>query len=357
MLVVSNPLPLDTNEPSKYFPLRTYSAMPLFHGTCLFTGFTYSLGTGSTFCVARKFSASRFFRDISESRATRMLYVGELCRYLIASPPSPYDRQHQCIVANGNGLRGDIWERFRERFGIPEIREFYRSTEGVAKYDNFGFGAWAAGKIGFAGPIRRYMETDTFIVKMDPDTGEPYRHPKTGLCAKASLNEAGEAIGRIKDPSLFTEYLNNKSATDEKLLKDVFVKGDLYHRMGDLLLQDDDGWIHFHDRVGDTFRWKGENVSTSEVRDHISQLNGVQDVVVYGLKLNRHVKLENNLLAMRQAPANRYQSNRYDGKAGAAAVVFNGESEDKFMSGLYKALKKTGLPSYAIPRFVRLTSE
>jgi acyl-CoA synthetase (AMP-forming)/AMP-acid ligase II len=286
-LVVSNPLSTDVNNPKTYFPLRTYSALPLFHGTCLFTGLCYSLGTASTFCLARKFSSSRFFKDVHDSRATRILYVGELCRYLLATPPSPYDKTHQCIVANGNGLRGDIWEKFKERFGIPEIREFYRSTEGLAKYDNFGFGALRAGKIGFSGPIRRYLEKDTFIIRMDPATGAPHRDPRTGLCRKAKLGQPGEAIGRVKDRALLTEYLNNNAATEEKLLRDVFVKGDLYHRMGDLLMQDVSGWVHFHDRVGDTFRWKGENVSTSEVRDHIAKLAGVQDVVIYGVKLAR----------------------------------------------------------------------
>jgi acyl-CoA synthetase (AMP-forming)/AMP-acid ligase II len=286
-LVTSTPLSQDVNNPARYFPLRTYSPLPLFHGTAFFTALCYSLGSSSTLCIARKFSTSRFFKDVSESGATRILYVGELCRYLVHAPPSPYDRAHKCIVASGNGLRGEIWEKFRERYGIPEIREFYRSTEGLAKYDNIGFGAAGAGKVGFAGAIRRYLEEDNFILKIDPETEAPHRDPKTGFCVKAKLGEPGEVVGRVKSRALLVEYLNNESATEEKIMFDVFKKGDCYQKMGDLMIHDHSGWIHFHDRMGDTFRWKGENVSAGEVRDHLAKLLGVLDAVVYGVKLAR----------------------------------------------------------------------
>ncbi len=221
----------------------------------------------------------------TECKATRILYVGELCLYLVNSPPGPYDRGHNCIVASGNGLRGEIWEKFKDRFGIPEIREFYRSTEGLAKFDNVASGAWGAGKVGFAGPLRRLLETDNIIIKVDPETEQPYRDPKTGFCVRAKIGEAGEVIGRVKSRALLTEYLNNPSATNEKLMYDVFKKGDLWQKMGDLVVHEETGWIRFHDRMGDTFRWKGENVSAGEVRDHIAQLDGVLDAVVYGVKL------------------------------------------------------------------------
>jgi len=176
LMVTSTPLTLDVRNPKTYFPLRTYSPLPLFHGTAFFTGVCYSFGTSSTLCLARKFSSSRFWKDVSDSRATRVLYVGELCRYLLLAPPSPYDKSHNCIVASGNGLRGEIWEKFRERYGVPEIREFYRSTEGAAKYDNVGKSAAGAGKVGFAGVIAKYMEDVTFLVKTDPVTEEIYRN-------------------------------------------------------------------------------------------------------------------------------------------------------------------------------------
>lgn len=284
-MATSNPLTLDVEDPDKYYPLRTYSALPLFHGTAYFIGLCSSVGNAGTLCLRRRFSSSQFWKDVHDSRATRILYIGELCRYLLSTPPSPYDRDHHCIVATGNGLRGEIWERFRQRFGVPEIREFYRSTEGIAKFDNFGVGSWGAGKIGFGGPLRRFLEDDVFIVKYDTDTEMPVRDPTTGFCVKAALGEEGEAIGRVRDRGLLTEYLHNEDATEKKLLRDVFKKGDLFQRAGDLVVQDSSGWVKFQDRVGDTFRWKGENVSAGEVRDHICQIPGVHDAVVYGVKL------------------------------------------------------------------------
>ncbi|TVY42800.1 Fatty acid transporter protein [Lachnellula occidentalis] len=308
-VATSTPLSQDVNNPQKYFPLRTYSPLPLFHGTAFFTALCYTLGTSSTFCIARKFSASRFFKDVTESRATRILYVGELCRYLVHAPPSPYDRAHKCIVATGNGLRSEIWEKFRERYGIPEIREFYRSTEGLAKFDNIGFSAAGAGNIGFAGAVRRYLEQDNFLIKIDAETETPYRDPKTGFCVRAN-------------------------ATEEKILFDVFKKGDCYQKMGDLMIHDHTGWVRFHDRVGDSFRWKGENVSANEVRDHLAKLPGVVDAVVYGVKLAS-----------------------YDGQAGAAAITLESEADGPFMARIYTQVKKTGLPGYAMPRLVRITPE
>ncbi|KAL4777876.1 hypothetical protein BDW60DRAFT_202749 [Aspergillus nidulans var. acristatus] len=336
-LITSTPHSQDVRHPSKYFPLRTYCSLPLFHGTAYFTGLCASVGYAGTLCIRRKFSASKFWKDVHDSRATRILYIGELCRYLMATPASPYDQNHACIVASGNGLRGDIWERFRERFNVPEIREFYRSTEGVAKYDNFGFGSWGAGKVGFSGPIKRFFEEDTVIVKYDPDTELPYRDPKTGFCVRVKVGEEGEAIGRVRNRGLLTEYLKNEEATEKKLLRDVFEKGDLFQRTGDLFVQDSDGWIKFQDRVGDTFRWKGENVSAGEIRDHISAIPGVYDAVVYGVKLGA-----------------------YDGQAGAAGITLEEHTEaaaNEFMGKLRAELKKKGVPSYAIPRLVRLTEK
>ncbi|TVY13141.1 Long-chain fatty acid transport protein 4 [Lachnellula arida] len=333
-VVTSTPHSLDVNNPQKYFPLRTYSPLPLFHGTAFFTALCYTLGTSSTLCLARKFSASRFFKDVTESRATRMIYVGELCRYLVHAAPSSYDRAHKCIVANGNGLRGEIWEKFRARYGIPEIREFYRSTEGLAKFDNIGVSAAGAGNVGFAGVVRRFLEQDNFILRIDPETEAPYRDPRTGFCVRAKLGEPGEVVGRVKNRALLTEYLNNESATEEKILFDVFEKGDCFQRMGDLMIHDHTGWVRFHDRMGDSFRWKGENVSAGEVRDHLAKLPGVLDAVVYGQKLAS-----------------------YDGQAGAAAITLDSNADGPFMNSLYTQLQKTGLPGYAMPRLVRITPE
>lgn len=283
--LTGNAASADVDNPKKYYPLRTFSSMPLFHGTCFFTGLVQSVGNSGCFCLARKFSASKHWKMIHDSRATRMLYVGELCRYLVGTPPSPYDKDHQCIVATGNGLQRDIWEEFKSRFGVPEIREYYRSTEGVSMFDNDGDGVAGAGSIGFAGPLRRFLADDTLIVKYDYDTQAPWRDPKTGFCKVAALNEEGEAIGRIRSLGTYTEYLGNDEATTAKFLRDVFKQGDLFQRSGDLVMQTSDGWVRFHDRIGDTYRWKGENVSAGEISGYIGELENVHDNVVFARKL------------------------------------------------------------------------
>lgn len=160
----------------------------------------------------------------------------------------------------------------------------------MAKFDNINRGAWGAGKVGFSGFYRRnFFDDDTLLIKVDPETTELIRDAKTGYCIKAKIGEPGEVIGRVKNRGLLTEYLGNEKATEEKIVRDVFKKGDIWQKMGDLLIQEKEGWVRFHDRMGDTFRWKGENVSAGEVRDHIAKLEGVQDAVVFGVKLARCV--------------------------------------------------------------------
>ncbi|KLJ05735.1 hypothetical protein EMPG_10825 [Blastomyces silverae] len=315
--ITSTPLTTDSRNPSRYYPLRTYSPLPLFHGTAFLAGLCYNLGSAGTLCLARKFSASSFWKDATECRANRILYVGELCRYLLAAPTSSYDRSHFVTHAFGNGLRADVWDKFKERFGIEEIREIYR-------------------KIGFAGPIKRYLEDVTFVVKYDPETQMPVRDPKTGFCIKADLGEEGEVIGRVLDLKLLSNYLSDDAATEKKLLRDVFRKGDLFQRMGDLVIHEESGWVRFQERVGDTFRWKGENVSAGEVMGHICLLPNVMDAAVFGVKLDS-----------------------YDGKAGGAIVVLHSRteaSEAEFINSLPSALAERGVPSYALPRLVRMTN-
>jgi acyl-CoA synthetase (AMP-forming)/AMP-acid ligase II len=150
--------------------------------------------------------------------------------------------------------------------------------------------------------------------------------------SRAKRGEPGEAVGRIKDIKSLTRYLNNNSATEAKIVRDVFKKGDLFQRTGDLLAYDQDGWIHFVDRVGDTYRWKGENVAAGEVRDHVAALEGVVDATIYGLRLDV-----------------------YDSQAGCAAIFLEeGTNAEMFMSTLYKQLRKRGVPKYAVPRLVRV---
>ncbi|PVH75630.1 bifunctional fatty acid transporter and acyl-CoA synthetase [Cadophora sp. DSE1049] len=338
-LAVSTPSPLDA--PS-HLPMRAYCCLPLFHATALLA-LLYACGTSSTLIPVRKFSASRFSQELHTSSATRMVYVGELCRYLLAAPPSPYDKKHNCRLALGNGLQGDIWERFKSRFNIPEIRELYRSTEGLAQFNNFYGGAASAGKVGFSGFLGRYLESNTFIVRYSPSTGQLLRSPTTGFCIPCKPNEPGEAIGRVQFPAFYSEYYGDKEATDEKFARDVFEKGDCFQRSGDLLVRDGEGWVRFVERAGESWRWKGENVSAGEVGGYLAEMEGVRDVVVYGSKIQG-----------------------YDGQLGTAAITLsspstsaspNAAAESAFLTALIPHLKSRGLPEYAFPRLIRFTEK
>ncbi|RSL77246.1 hypothetical protein CEP51_009231 [Fusarium floridanum] len=333
LVLASTPTTVDIKNRKTYLPLRIYSCLPLFHATALLAGLYYITGVSGTLCLARKFSASRFSMQLVESRATRMLYVGELCRYLVNAPPSSADRAHRCIVAHGNGLNREVWLKLKHRFGIPEIREVYRSTEGIAKFDNITRFERGAGMVGFAGPVKRCAEDDVFLVKFDPTTEAPYRDPATGFCVHASADEPGEAIGRVRSMAFYNEYYNNPEATNLKLISDVFEKGDLFQRTGDLLVRQKSGYIRFHDRSGDTFRWKGENVSAGEVREHIAQLPNVQECSVYAVKLEG-----------------------YDGQAGAATITLADPSQEaEFVDHLYSRLRSGGLTAYQLPKLVRFS--
>ena len=262
--------------------------------------------------------------------------MGELLRYALAAPPSPYDKEHKCIVASGNGLQGDVWAAFQTRFGMQEIREVYRSTEGVGGFDNLYSGAISVGKVGFHGLLSRYLEDTMFLVKYDGETESLYRDPKTGFCVQVQDGEPGEAIARVVMRDFYSDYHLNPSATESKLVRNVFREGDLFQRTGDLLVRDKDGWIRFHERTGDTFRWRGENVSSAEVRGFMVG-EGVRDVVVYGTRVKG-----------------------YDGMVGTAAITLlspTPSAEESYISTLYERLRECGVPDYAIPRLVRFTRQ
>ncbi|KAK6382711.1 hypothetical protein LTS17_003380 [Exophiala oligosperma] len=336
---------VDHADRKKYLRgLRTYSCMPLFHGTTFFTGLCYSVSQSGCFCLARRFSARNFFKEVHESRATRILYVGELMRFILATAPGEYDRRHSVLVAAGNGLQKDIWVAFQRRFNVPEVREFYRSTEGLVKFDNVHRrGRPGAGRVGYMGVLRKrvFDKGQQHIIKFDYDTEMPVRDAQ-GWCIVADRGEPGEAIARIRDMSTYTDYHGNTDATEKKLLRDVFEKGDVWQRSGDLLMQERDNWVKFVDRIGDTYRWMGENVSAGEVRGFMSELDGVKDAVVVGRRLGK-----------------------YDGQAGTALIVLDTESEKTgrgvneqvFMAGLFKALRSKGVPRYAVPRLVMVREE
>ncbi|KAI5281892.1 hypothetical protein KEM54_003076, partial [Ascosphaera aggregata] len=271
---------------------RIYSCMPLYHSTAAVLGFSAALVNGATYIVGRRFSARRFWAEVRETNATIVQYVGETMRFLLATPPEYDPVTKECLDAKsnvrmiyGNGLRPDIWDKVKERFGIETVCEFYASTEGNSgawnKSSN-SFSAGAIGRNGFIGNLA--LSFSTIIVKIDVDTEELWRDPKTGFCEKVNRGDPGELLYRInaQNPKKsFQGYLNNKAATEKKIMRDVLTKGDAYFRTGDLVRWDNEGRWYFSDRLGDTFRWRSENVSTSEVAHVIGSHPAVHESNVY----------------------------------------------------------------------------
>ncbi|KAI1490944.1 hypothetical protein F5X96DRAFT_511709 [Biscogniauxia mediterranea] len=316
---------------------RYYDCMPLYHGTGGISGMTQLL-TGHVLCIAPKFSVSAFWDDVRASRATWFVYVGETLRYLLAAPLSPLDKQHSVRGIYGNGLRPDVWIPFRERFGIEIIHEFFNSTEGILPLDNSARGDFRAHSVGHHGLLERFRHRGALVpVAVDPDTGDIARDPRTGFARKMPHHVGGEILVR-QPPTVtppFPGYYKNPEATEGKYVRDVFQKGDLYYRTGDALRRDHDGRWFFLDRLGDTFRWKGENVSTAEVSEVLGRYPGVSEATVYGVPLPGH-----------------------DGKAGMAAIYVDPTvAEGKFdYNGLLKHAR-THLPKYAVPIFIRQIKE
>ena len=306
---------------------RIYITLPLYHGTGGLCGVGGALNTGASIILREKFSASHFWEDAVKYQATAFTYIGELCRYLVNSPTHPQERRHRIRTGLGNGLRPEIWEEFMKRFRIPHLAEFYGSTEGNVSFVNFD------GKVGAVGKIPGLV-ADRFshvrFVKFDVEREQPVRDA-SGFCVDCADNEVGEAIGRIGEGlrGRFEGY-NDPEATKKKILRDVFEKGDMWFRTGDLLRKDAQGYVYFVDRIGDTFRWKGENVSTNEVAEVMSQVEGIETANVYGVPV----------------PG-------MDGKAGMAAITGD---DDLDMQALYAHLHDE-LPAYAVPLFIRRQAE
>jgi fatty-acyl-CoA synthase len=307
---------------------RMYNCLPLYHsvGGVVATGAT--LVAGGTVVLRERFSAGDFWRDIVEERCTLFQYIGELCRYLVSSPQQPEERRHALRLCCGNGLRPDIWEEFKERFRIPRILEYYAATEGNFSLYN------CEGQPGAIGRIPPFLShrMPVALVKFDPASGAPLRD-EAGLCVRCDVNEAGEAIGEIsnasgKHSSRFEGYVD-AAASQQKILRDVFATGDAWYRTGDLMRKDELGYFYFVDRVGDTYRWKGENVSTGEVTAVITTCPGVSDAAVFGVTI----------------PGT-------DGRAGMAALVVN----PKFDLGTFRRHIAARLPEYAWPLFLRIVT-
>ena len=308
---------------------RVYNCLPMYHSVGGVAAIGAALVNGGSVVLRERFSTSRFWEDVVESKSTIFQYIGELCRYLVNTGPHPREAQHQLRLACGNGLGADVWERFQNRFHIPQILEFYAATESNFSLYN------CEGRVGAIGRIPSFLprRSAMALVKFDLATGEPKRDEE-GFCIRCSTDEAGEAIGQILDDgtssaSRFEGYAD-KAATEKKILRNVFTGGDAWFRTGDLMRKDESGFFYFVDRIGDTFRWKGENVSTTEVAATVCAFPGVVEAVVYGVKI----------------PGT-------EGRAGMVAAVVRDVCDlNAFRQHLVERL-----PDYARPLFLRVLSE
>ncbi|KAF2203852.1 acetyl-CoA synthetase-like protein [Delitschia confertaspora ATCC 74209] len=312
---------------------RFYICMPLYHGTGFTTAVT-CMTSGITLCIGKKFSTSKFWTDIRDSDSTAFVYVGETARYLLSAPPSDRDRDHKVKIMFGNGMRPDVWTRFVERFGIKTVAEFFNSTEGVFALLNVCRGPYLATAVGHHGALLRHQLSNIYIpVEIDPETNSIVRDPKTGFAIRKPYEEGGEMLVALPAESAFVGYYNNPEATSKKFERNVFKKGDLYYRTGDALRRTTDGRWFFLDRLGDTFRWKSENVSTAEVSEVLGNYPGVVEANVYGVEVPGH-----------------------DGRAGCAALYIDPQAQSTFdYNGLLKHAREK-LPKYAVPVFLRVLS-
>jgi fatty-acyl-CoA synthase len=308
---------------------RMYDCLPLYHtaGGLLATGAL--LVRGGSVVIRERFSARDFWDDVVRWDCTCFQYIGELCRYLVNSPPHPKERTHRLRLACGNGLRAEVWPEFKRRFQIPQIIEFYAATEGNVSLFNFTGKEGAIGRL----PWWATARFPTKIVRFDVERQQPVRDAR-GFCIECKPDEPGEVIGKIlKDPSRpgqrFEGYANDTD-TSKKVLRDVFKKGDVWFRTGDLMRKDKDGYFYFIDRIGDTFRWKGENVSTTEVEEAVGRFDGILEANVYGVTVAGH-----------------------DGRAGMAAVV----AKDNLNLTALRDHLAAELPEYARPVFLRIRQD
>jgi acyl-CoA synthetase (AMP-forming)/AMP-acid ligase II len=299
----------------------------MYHGTGGIVAMT-NMMNGTTLCIGKRFSTSKFWSEVRDSKATYITYVGETARYLLAAPPSSLDKTHNVRCMFGNGLRSDVWIKFRERFGVPEVWEFFNSSEGVFAMMNYSRGDYLAGAVGHHGTIMKLLTRNTIVaVLIDQDTGAIVRDPKTGFAHRQSYDDGGEIIVAVRYTSAFAGYFKNPEATMTKFQRNVFKRGDLWYRSGDALRRTADGRWYFLDRLGDTFRWKGENVSTTEVSEVLGKFSGVVEANVYGVALPSH-----------------------DGRAGCAAVYIDPSHKSTFdYAGL---LKYVIIFVFSQPRFL-----
>ncbi|HEY2464106.1 MAG TPA: long-chain-acyl-CoA synthetase [Steroidobacteraceae bacterium] len=307
---------------------RMFNCLPLYHSVGGVVATFATLVNGGAVVIRPRFSASDFWRDVRDERCTLFQYIGELCRYLVNTPHQPIETEHSLRIACGNGLRPEVWVPFQTRFKIPRILEYYASTEGNFSLYN------CEGQPGAVGRIPPFLANrlPVALLRFDVEKSEPWRNPQ-GFCERCAANEIGEAVGLMPDSGgeragRFEGYADQE-ASNRKVLREVFKAGDAWYRTGDLMRRDERGFYYFVDRVGETYRWKGENVSTAEVLSVLTASRGVVEGVVYGVSVPGA-----------------------DGRAGTAALVVNAD----FDLAAFRADVASRLPSYARPVFLRIVS-
>jgi fatty-acyl-CoA synthase len=308
---------------------RMYNCLPMYHASGGVQAPGAVFVSGGSVVIQERFSAGQFWSDVRRWDCTLFQYIGELCRYLLHSQPSPHEVDHRIRTACGNGLRADVWRDFQNRFQIPRILEFYAATEGAVSLFNVENEAGAIGRI----PSYLAHRSPAVLVKYDLEKEAPVRD-ELGFCIPCVPNEAGEAIGPLRKSALHVasrfEGYTDAEASEKKVLRGVFKPGDAWFRTGDLMRKDERGFFYFVDRIGDTFRWKGENVAASEVAEAIRTFPGIKLVNVYGVAIPGA-----------------------EGRAGMAALVLDGELNQ----AAFREHLSNCLPEYACPLFVRIRSE
>lgn len=298
-----------------------YCPLPFFHTNGLTVGWPTAMANGAALAIRRKFSATHFWEDVRKFNATCFIYVGELPRYLLSQPEKLDERRHSLKKIIGNGLRPEVWKEFKQRFGIKKVYEFYGAAESSWSFGNL---------LNFYNTVGLSLQTHAFVL-CDIDEGVPMRG-SDGFMQIVDVGETGLLIFKITERYKFVGY-TDKKATEKKILRDVFERGDTWFNSGDLLRNMGYWHAQFVDRLGDTFRWKGENVSATEVEDVANSFPGIDLATVYGVKIPDT-----------------------EGYAGMAAIVANQKVSDIDFKSLAAHFKKT-LPSYAVPSFLRFSEE
>ncbi len=300
---------------------RLYVTLPFYHATAMAVCWGSVLAGNATLIMRRKFSASRFWDDVREYKATAFGYVGELCRYLMDQPQKSNDNENGIRLIIGNGLRASIWGDFKRRFNVNTVLELYASSEGNIGFTNF---------LNFDNTVG-LSPFPYAIVQYDKEKETPVTDAK-GRLIKVKKGEAGLLIGKITDKTPFHGY-TDKQKTEKSILRNAFKKGDAWFDTGDMMRPMGFRHAQFVDRLGDTFRWKGENVSTTEVELIVDGIEKISESIVYG------VEIPNT-----------------NGRAGMASIRLDCEESEFDFKSLLSSLK-SALPHYAVPVFLRISAE